>query len=89
MVFPDMSEVKLCSPSSGQGSDCTDKMTLFGQGIHYDHDSIFPIRFRELHYEVNANGVPRCIQERTDFVWRHILHVDTYLPMYLDICGHQ
>ena len=22
-------------------------------------------------------------------VWRHMSQVETYLPMYLDICGHQ
>ena len=63
VMFPNMLEVELCSPGGGQGSDCTDKVTLFGQGIHYNHDGVFPVRFWELRYEVNADGVPRRIRD--------------------------
>src|ERR1700758_1310573 len=64
MMFPDMSEVKLCGPVSGQGSDCTDEMTPLGHGIHYDHDGVFSVRFWELRYEVYTDGVPGRIWDR-------------------------
>ena len=97
MVFPDVSEVELCSSSSSQGIDCTDEVTPFGHGIYYDHDGVLPIGFWELHDEVDANGIPRRIQ---DWKWvqfssrrlanrfcvkAHIAHrhVLAYIPRHL------
>ena len=62
MVFPDVSEVELCSSSGGQGGDCTDEVASFSHGVDYDHNGILPIRLREFGYKINANSVPGRIR---------------------------
>ena len=64
MVFPDVSEIELRSPSGGQSNDYTDEVAPFGHGIHYDHNGILPIRLWQFHYEIDTDGVPRSIWDR-------------------------
>ena len=61
-MFPDVSEVKLCSSSGRQGSDCANEVASFSYRVNYYHDGVLPVGFWEFGYEIDANSVPRCIQ---------------------------
>ena len=37
-------------------------MASFSDRVDHYHDGIFSIRFRQLYYKVNANGIPRCVR---------------------------
>ena len=61
-MFPDVSEVELCSSGGRQGGDCTDEVASFSHRVDYDHDGVLPIRLQEFSYKIHANSVPRRIQ---------------------------
>ena len=63
VMFPDVSEIELCSSGSRQSGDCTHKVALFSHRVDYDHDGVLPVRFWQLHYEINTGSVPGCIQD--------------------------
>ena len=60
-MFPDVSEIELCGPSSRQSGDCTDEVASFSHRVDYNHDGILPVRFQQLHYKINTGSVPRCV----------------------------
>ena len=62
-MFPDVSEVELCSSGSRQGGDCTDEVTLFSHGVNYNHNGVLPIRLWEFGYKIDANSAPGRICE--------------------------
>ena len=99
-MFPDMVEEKVCSSGGRYHSDSGNEMCMFCDGIDDNHDGIMSCRLWQLNNEVYADGVPQSRWNRkrvefsgrrtsNDLVQRHMSQVETYLPTYLDICGHQ
>ena len=99
-MFPYMSKIELGSSSGSQSGDCAHEVAGLGDRVNYYHDSIFLIEFWQFNYKINTDSVPRCIWnwEGVQFSgwWlanglspETMLQVEMYLPIYLDICGHQ
>ena len=61
-MFPDVSEVELCSSGGRQDGDCTDEVASFSHGVDYNHDGVLPIRLQEFGYKIDTNSVPGHIQ---------------------------
>ena len=95
-----MLKIELGGSGGSQSGDHAQKVAVLSDGVDYYHDGIFPIGFQEFDYKINTGSVPRCIQNwegrnspdggwRANLVRKHMLQVEMYLHIYLDICGHQ
>jgi len=100
VVFPHMVEEKVCSSSGRDCSDHGNEMRTLCDGINDNHNGVMPCRLWQLDNEVHADSVPQSRWNRkrwsspvggrrNDLVQRHMSQVETYLPTYLNICGHQ
>jgi hypothetical protein len=52
------------SPSSCDGGKGGDKVSSFGDGVHYYHYCIVTRGLWQFYYEIDANGIPRCVRNR-------------------------
>ena len=64
MVSPNMLDKKSGGPSSSDSGESGCKVSSLGDRVYNYHHCVMTRRLREFSYEVNTNGVPRCIRER-------------------------